>query len=99
MVSLLLDHKSPMKAVLVLLALVAVALAVRVDYKVKVHKNTLPVITKGLVESINAQGKWKADLNKGSVVDGINFEQAKALMGALKGSLFFIAMMSHFQRR
>jgi cathepsin B len=28
---------------------------------------------------------WKADMNKGSMVDGITFEQAQALMGAKKG--------------
>jgi len=74
-----------MKAFLVVLALVAVALAVRVDPRIRVHKNSEPVITKGLIDSVNAQGKWKAAQNKGSVVDGINHDQAKALMGALKG--------------
>jgi C1A family cysteine protease len=75
-----------MKAILLVLAVVAIAFAEnRLDYKVKVHKNTLPVITQGFVDSINAQGMWKADMNKGSMVDGITFEQAQALMGAKKG--------------
>jgi cathepsin B len=71
-----------MKAVLCLLVLVSVAFATRVNYNVKVHQNSLPAITQELVDSINAQGKWKAGLNKGTVVDGITFEQAKRLMGA-----------------
>lgn len=72
-----------MKAILVILALVAVALSVRIDDTMKIRK---PIITKDLVEAVNAHGKWKADLNKGSIVDGITLEQAKALMGAKKGS-------------
>jgi cathepsin B len=56
-----------------------------VDYKVKVHKNTEPLITQGLIDTINAQAIWKAGHQNGSTVDGMSLEQVKALCGLKKG--------------
>lgn len=49
---------------------------------------SVSVINEDLVNKINsARLTWKADLNKNSVVDGMTFEQAKALCGALPGGV------------
>lgn len=45
-----------------------------------------PVINNELINKINmAEVGWNADDNEGSVVDGLNFEQAQSLCGTLKG--------------
>jgi len=73
----------------VLVALTALALAVRVNpkHELKMLPRTPPVITKELVDTLNnMEGMtWKADLNLGSVVDGISREQARGLCGVLPG--------------
>jgi len=70
-----------MKAILFVALLCAVAFAVRVHP----HLDTKPVVTQDLVDKVNAAGLWTADLNKGSVVDGMTMDQARSLCGAKKG--------------
>jgi len=63
-----------MKAVLLVVLCVAVVLAA-----------SKPLITQELVDAVNRAGKFQADFNKGSVVDGMTREQAKSLCGVKKG--------------
>jgi cathepsin B len=70
-----------MKAIILVALLCAVAFAVRIHP----HRNAQPVVTQELVDKVNAAGLWTADLNKGSVVDGMTMDQARALCGAKKG--------------
>jgi len=65
-----------MKAVLLVVLCVAVVLAA-----------SKPLITQELVDAVNRAGKFQADFNKGSVVDGMTREQAKSLCGVKKGPL------------
>jgi cathepsin B len=81
-----------MKAIIALVALLVTLAIAKSHLHGQRELNILlpkaqPVITKELVEKINAvEGNtWKADLNLGSAVDGLSKEEARTLCGALKG--------------
>jgi len=70
----------------VIVALVAVALALRVHHDVKILPTSTPVITREFVDQINNAGyTWQAGLNLGSAVDGLSTEEAKVLCGVRPG--------------
>jgi len=63
----------------------AVAFAMRVHPKPKLTMPIKPVVTQDLIDTVNkANAGWTAGENRGTVVDGATFEQAKALCGARK---------------